>query len=460
MTPSKTPFAGFERLAPGDPLSSDGYAFTYENPYIADKLAKIGAVTHRHDAHAAMPDPTVDPTVSVTATGGVIPSDTSIYIVYTLFDSSAGETLPSPVVTVSTGSGYVAPGAPTATVDYTAGTLMAGNPVYAITVSDGAGGETELGAVVSVTINPGHANAQVLLSGLTALTDAASGSSTSAMWRMWRSMDGGSTWDLLGTGLYSTDTFTDSGAGGDCTQSPPYDGTTLGTSQISVTVPSAGQPAGVTLFSIYADTTGQFLVPCLLGTYPVSDFDVAQTFTALAPLMGQPPSVSQSYPGASQINPDTDIVNWYWKAPVDTAFDLPTDGNNDGDARIARDTDQIWIWDATDAVWNQWNPGGGVLTSSQHVGSYTLAKTDSGSVIEFLGATAQTLTIEPNATVAMPVGCVVEVFQYGAGQVTVAGAAGVTLRSDGAHVNTAAQYSTISLRQRDVDEWVLSGDLA
>jgi hypothetical protein len=89
-----------------------------------------------------------------------------------------------------------------------------------------------------------------------------------------------------------------------------------------------------------------------------------------------------------------------------------------------------------------------------------LTKLDSGSVVEFLGSSAENCTVPAHATIDLPVGCVIEVFQYGTGQVTIVGAAGVTLLSDGAHVKTAAQYSTISLRQRDVDEWVLSGDLA
>jgi hypothetical protein len=58
------------------------------------------------------------------------------------------------------------------------------------------------------------------------------------------------------------------------------------------------------------------------------------------------------------------------------------------------------------------------------------------------------------------VGTIIEIFQYGLGQITIAGGGGVTLRSDGSKVKTAAQYATIGLRQRATDEWVLSGDLA
>jgi hypothetical protein len=185
-------------------------------------------------------------------------------------------------------------------------------------------------------------------------------------------MDGGSSWDLLGTGLASTDTFTDAGAGGDCTVNPPLANSTRGAGMLTVTIPT-GQPAGATLFCIYADTTGAFTGPCLLGTYPASSLGVPQTFTSLNPLNGQPPAVSQSYPGASQIDPDTDLLAWYWKAPVDTAADLPYVGNNDGDVRVTQDTGMLWVWYAAGAVWQQWNPGGAVLASSQQAASYTRA---------------------------------------------------------------------------------------
>lgn len=92
--------------------------------------------------------------------------------------------------------------------------------------------------------------------------------------------------------------------------------------------------------------------------------------------------------------------------------------------------------------------------------AYTFALADAGTVVEGNSASAQTFTIPPHATVAQAVGTVIEVFQYGAGPITIAAGAGVTLRSDGGRVKTAAQYATIGLRQRATDEWVLSGDLA
>jgi hypothetical protein len=106
-------------------------------------------------------------------------------------------------------------------------------------------------------------------------------------------------------------------------------------------------------------------------------------------------------------------------------------------------------------------PVSSLLTSSVvTASSYTFALNDAATVVEGNSGTAQTFTVPPNSSVAFPVGTVMEVFQYGAGQVTIAAAAGVTLRSDGGKVKTAAQYASIGLRQRATNEWVLTGDLA
>lgn len=40
-----------------------------------------------------------------------------------------------------------------------------------------------------------------------------------------------------------------------------------------------------------------------------------------------------------------------WKSPVATEAALPTVGNTDGDARVALDTDKIYVWDATTSKW-------------------------------------------------------------------------------------------------------------
>lgn len=90
--------------------------------------------------------------------------------------------------------------------------------------------------------------------------------------------------------------------------------------------------------------------------------------------------------------------------------------------------------------------------------AYTFALTDAGCRVEGNNASAITFTIPPNSSVAFSIGTWIEVEQYGAGAITIAAGAGVTLRSRGALVNTNGQYSVVRLYKRATDEWVLSGD--
>ena len=89
--------------------------------------------------------------------------------------------------------------------------------------------------------------------------------------------------------------------------------------------------------------------------------------------------------------------------------------------------------------------------------SYTLVIGDFRKTVEMNNAAANTLTVPPNSSVAFPIDTIIEVYQMGAGQTTVAAGSGVTLRQAGA---LRTQYSTASLRKRATDEWVLAGDLA
>ncbi|WP_395660828.1 hypothetical protein [Aestuariivirga sp.] len=90
--------------------------------------------------------------------------------------------------------------------------------------------------------------------------------------------------------------------------------------------------------------------------------------------------------------------------------------------------------------------------------AYTLALSDAGKLVSFNNAAAITLTIPTNAIVALPIGTRIDLLQYGAGQVTVGGA-GVTIRSFGARLKLAGQYSGATLWKRSADEWVLIGDI-
>ena len=90
--------------------------------------------------------------------------------------------------------------------------------------------------------------------------------------------------------------------------------------------------------------------------------------------------------------------------------------------------------------------------------SYTLVLTDAGKMVTLSNASAITLTIPTNASVAFPVDTRIDILQYGAGQVTVGGS-GVTIRSLGSRLKLAGQYAGATLWKRDTNEWVLIGEI-
>ena len=99
-------------------------------------------------------------------------------------------------------------------------------------------------------------------------------------------------------------------------------------------------------------------------------------------------------------------------------------------------------------------------TISAKTANYTLsALTERDSMIEMNAATATTLTVPTNATIAYPVGTSIDVLRVGAGAVDVAAAVGVTINSTPG-LKLRAQWSSASLIKRATNTWVLVGDLS
>ena len=82
----------------------------------------------------------------------------------------------------------------------------------------------------------------------------------------------------------------------------------------------------------------------------------------------------------------------------------------------------------------------------------------SSKLITLSNASAITLTVPPNSSVAFATGTQVSLQQIGAGQVTVAAGAGVTITGTG--TKTRAQYSAATLIKTGTDTWTLVGDIA
>lgn len=103
-------------------------------------------------------------------------------------------------------------------------------------------------------------------------------------------------------------------------------------------------------------------------------------------------------------------------------------------------------------------PSSLLQTNVQGGTAYTLVSGDSAKVVEMTNAAANVITVPPNSTTPYPIGVVIEIHQYGAGQTSIAAGAGVTIRApDG--LKLSSQYASASLRKRATDEWILSGDL-
>jgi hypothetical protein len=95
--------------------------------------------------------------------------------------------------------------------------------------------------------------------------------------------------------------------------------------------------------------------------------------------------------------------------------------------------------------------------------TYTTVLADNGKLITQTNASAIATTIPLNSSVAYPVGAQLNIVQYGAGQITVAGAGGVTVVSTGATAatpKTRAQYSSLTAIQTSTDNWLVAGDIA
>lgn len=100
------------------------------------------------------------------------------------------------------------------------------------------------------------------------------------------------------------------------------------------------------------------------------------------------------------------------------------------------------------------------LTLSAVVDTYTLVLGDAHKLVTLNKATAFTVTVPTDATVAFEVGDQVNLLQIGAGQVTVAGAAGVDVRSQGPKLKLNGQYAAATLVKIAANEWVLIGNTA
>jgi hypothetical protein len=101
-----------------------------------------------------------------------------------------------------------------------------------------------------------------------------------------------------------------------------------------------------------------------------------------------------------------------------------------------------------------------IAINAQTGASYTTVLTDDGKLITVSNASANTLTIPPNSSVAYGIGTQINIAQLGAGQTTITAGAGVTLNSAGTKLKLKEQYAVATCVKTDTNTWFVVGNLS
>jgi len=100
-----------------------------------------------------------------------------------------------------------------------------------------------------------------------------------------------------------------------------------------------------------------------------------------------------------------------------------------------------------------------IAINAQTGTTYTAVLTDDGKLVTMSNASANTITIPPNSSVAYGIGTQINIAQLGAGATTIVAGAGVTINSDGAKLKLNAQYAVATCVKTDTNTWFAVGNL-
>lgn len=125
-----------------------------------------------------------------------------------------------------------------------------------------------------------------------------------------------------------------------------------------------------------------------------------------------------------------------------------------------------WAWDDTEQLYyaepsfNTWRMAalfvGAVSLNPQSSGAYTLALTDASDLVVTTHASANTVTVPLNSSVAFAVGAVVYVMRGSAGTGTLAATDGVTLTYEDELTSVMAANVVVKLTKTGTDAWTVS----
>ena len=92
--------------------------------------------------------------------------------------------------------------------------------------------------------------------------------------------------------------------------------------------------------------------------------------------------------------------------------------------------------------------------------SYSPVLADAGRYVHVTNAVGVTITVPADASVAYAIGTTIRFEQSGAGALTFAPAAGVTLNSLGGLLSSGGQHGVVTLTKTAANTFTVSGDLA
>ena len=101
----------------------------------------------------------------------------------------------------------------------------------------------------------------------------------------------------------------------------------------------------------------------------------------------------------------------------------------------------------------------GVVNLNNVSANYTLVLADATRAIEFTNVSNVTLTVPANASVPFATGTQILLIRRLTGEVTIAGASGVTINSADSKFRIDKQYTTASLIKISTNTWMLFGSL-
>lgn len=156
-----------------------------------------------------------------------------------------------------------------------------------------------------------------------------------------------------------------------------------------------------------------------------------------------------------------------WATPKTVATDTIFDAKGDLPVGTAADTaakltvganGTVLTADSTQSTGLKYSKPWVQETNAQTGTTYTLVLADEGKLVTLSNASAITLTVPPNSSVAFDVGTYIDLAQIGAGQVTVAQGSGVTVNATPG-LKLRAIYAGATLRKTGTNTWLMFGDL-